>query len=193
MAVHNIGRNDFSMAIVIRNREGYYITHDSNGKIIKTRDIAQAEDFEIIQRAIDMMQCNSSKTKRYYVYDTSTYKICYGYRRVNNYVKKPKRKQYPKAVKKMLYNQAEGRCQLCGRKILLSEATYDHIIPLSVGGIDDVDNLQIACHICNYTKNSYLPDEFQDRVFDTLCYQMEKKFGNSLKWKFVRSLLMKMV
>ena len=96
------------MAIVIRNREGYYIAHDLNGKIIKTRDIAQAEDFEIIQRAIDMMQCNSSKTKRYYVYDTSTYKICYGYRRVNNYVKKPKRKQYPKTVKKMLYQVFDG-------------------------------------------------------------------------------------
>lgn len=182
------------MAIIIRNREGYYIAHEMNGKLKKTKEVSQAEDFETLEKAIAQMHHNPGKTKGYHIVDTCTGKVCYGDRKkIKNNAKKQKRKKYSKTVRKMLYEKAEGRCQLCGRKILLSEVTIDHIIPLSLGGIDDESNIQVACHVCNYSKNSYLPDEFQDRVFDTLCYQMEKKYGKSLKWKLVHSLLMKMV
>ena len=182
------------MAIIIRNREGYHISHDSNGKLIKVKNIMQAEDFLTLQKAIEQMKCTSGKTKGYYVYDTITCRICYGNtKEISNYVKRKKRKQYSKAVRKMLYDKAEGRCQLCGRALSPNEVTLDHIIPLALGGVDDESNLQISCHICNYAKNVYLPDEFQDRIFDTLCYQMEKKYGKSLKWKFVHRLLVGMI
>lgn len=178
------------MAIIIRNKEGYHIAHDKDGNLIKVKNIADAENFHTLEQAIHQIRENSFKTKGYYVYDTCTHKICWGGRQVYNQYKKPKRKTYSKTVRRMLYHQADGHCQLCGRKILLEDATLDHIIPLSLGGEDCVENLQIACGICNRAKASYLPDDFQDRVFDTLCFNMRKKYGTSLKWKLTYRLLL---
>ena len=45
---------------------------------------------------------------------------------------------YYKIVKekkrKMIYNRADGRCQLCGKKILYKEMNVDHIVPLAMNG-----------------------------------------------------------
>lgn len=170
------------MAIVIKNGAGYYIAFDDAGKIRKVCDISEAEDFKSVSRAIDLINGYSAKTKGYFVYDTSTRKLCWR--------KKPKRKQYSKEIRKMLYNKADGCCQLCGKKLLFESMTLDHVIPLKMGGEDNVNNLQIACHICNQAKDSYLPDAFQDRIFDALCFNMGKKHGDSLKWKLTYRLLL---
>lgn len=170
------------MAIVIKNGAGYYIAFDEGGKIRKVCDISEAEDFKSVGRAIDLINGYPAKTKGYFVYDTCTHKLCWR--------KKLKRKQYSKEVRMMLYNKADGRCQLCGRKILFESMTLDHVIPLKMGGEDNVNNLQIACEICNSSKASYLPDDFQDRIFDVFCYDMEKKHGDNVKWKLVHSLLL---
>lgn len=170
------------MAIVIRNGAGYYVAFDENGKLIKVTDIAVAEIYLSVSRAINEMRDYPKKTKSYYVYDTDTQKVCWRWR--------TKRKHYSKGVRRMLYNKADGRCQLCGRKILFESITLDHIIPLKMGGKDNIDNLQIACNICNRSKSSYLPDAFQDRIFDALCFNMGKKHGDSLKWKLTYRLLL---
>lgn len=39
-------------------------------------------------------------------------------------------------------------CQICGQE----GNTVDHIVPLSKGGTDNLDNLQCACKRCNYSK-----------------------------------------
>lgn len=38
--------------------------------------------------------------------------------------------------------------------------TRDHIIALSRGGPDHIDNIQMICRRCNEEKGSLLPDEF---------------------------------
>lgn len=41
-----------------------------------------------------------------------------------------------------------------------SHVTLDHVIPLSRGGADEIDNT-VACHYtCNMEKGNKLPDEF---------------------------------
>ena len=36
----------------------------------------------------------------------------------------------------------------------------DHLIPLSKGGSDKLDNRVTSCNICNSIKHSYLPDDY---------------------------------
>lgn len=46
-------------------------------------------------------------------------------------------------------------CQYCGRKA--EDGHVDHIIPLSRGGTDRLDNLAWSCSECNQRKNARLP------------------------------------
>lgn len=51
-------------------------------------------------------------------------------------------------------------CQYCRSSMSLSEATVDHVTPLSKGGIDDETNYVLACEACNSAKGDMLPLEF---------------------------------
>jgi len=44
-----------------------------------------------------------------------------------------------------------------GKEILM---TKDHILPISRGGTDNINNLQVMCQDCNVSKNSTLPPDF---------------------------------
>ena len=57
-----------------------------------------------------------------------------------------------KKLRARLYKRARGKCALCGRIIPKTEATIDHVIPLSKGGTWDRWNLQLACRSCNGEK-----------------------------------------
>ncbi len=64
---------------------------------------------------------------------------------------------------KQLIRKYGGKCVLCGEQVNLvhddpRQATRDHIIPLSKGGRDTFDNLQLACSQCNQAKGATLPD-----------------------------------
>ena len=102
---------------------------------------------------------------------------------------KIKRKTYSPDVKKLLYIKADGKCELCGKKILLDDMTIDHVKPLSMGGEDDVSNLACTCLPCNVFKGNILPENFLNRINDIFMYQTEKNTKHKLKWKFVHRLL----
>ena len=46
------------------------------------------------------------------------------------------------------------RCQLCGVKFERGDLTIDHIVPVSKGGTNHIDNLQPACVSCNCSKGN---------------------------------------
>lgn len=47
------------------------------------------------------------------------------------------------------------RCQICGYKFKnWQEASLEHVLPLSLGGIDDSNNWQLLCKRCNRDKSS---------------------------------------
>ena len=59
------------------------------------------------------------------------------------------------AIRASVLRRDHGICRYC-----LSPATeVDHVVPVSRGGTDDVDNLVAACRPCNSAKNNRLPDE----------------------------------
>lgn len=46
------------------------------------------------------------------------------------------------------------KCLRCGKGEPIVRLTGDHIIPLSTGGTDGIENIQPLCYRCNQVKNS---------------------------------------
>lgn len=62
-----------------------------------------------------------------------------------------KRSTIPQNVKILVWNNCLGECVQCGSKNYLE---YDHIIPISKGGSNEVNNLQLLCRECNLSKSN---------------------------------------
>lgn len=165
------------MIVITNGTEYIYI--DEQHQIQKTTDINRAKEFTFGKSCIFLQQ-NVKATKGFYAYDTEKQRICY---------KKKKKKSFPKTTRMMIYNQADGRCVLCGRKIKYEDMTIDHIRPTALGGSNSVENLQCTCRTYNSFKDKMLPDTFFDRINEIYLYQMEKKYGKKLKWKLANKLI----
>lgn len=193
------------MAIVITNGQ-YYIRYTDTGATKKTADINLAYQFSTARDGINGIQKAKGKTKGFYVYDTSTQYVIWKWMteeekaeaRKNkvalSMVKRDKhgkiiRKTYSEDTRKLIYLNAHGRCELCGRKILLEDMTIDHINPLSMGGEDDVENLACTCFTCNMFKGNILPEDFMERITEIFMYQMEKNTHSKIKrWVICKML-----
>lgn len=64
-----------------------------------------------------------------------------------------RRQAIPDDAKQYVWTRDEGRCRNCGAT---GELQYDHIIPVSMGGSNSVENLQILCGPCNRRKSAGL-------------------------------------
>lgn len=181
------------MAIVLTNGK-YFIKTSETGGIVKTTDIREAQTFYSCNVAMNKAFKAPGKCKGYYPYDFDDTTSCaIDIKQAVEIKKKPKRKQYTTEQRKIIYQRANGRCQLCGRKIEYEDMSLDHIVPLSWGGADEMENLQCTCFPCNKFKSNILPDKFVDRITEIFMFQMEKKHSNRLKWKIAHKLLMEML
>ena len=57
----------------------------------------------------------------------------------------------------------EWRCVYCGTPLNKKSVTEDHVIPISKGGTDFIDNIVPACASCNSRKNNLYLEEFVAR------------------------------
>ena len=142
---------------------------------------SEARQFTSVSKAIQFIKGGGNKTRHYHVCDTETNKICWQSQR--------RRKHYSPKVRKMIYDKADGRCALCGRKITLSEMTIDHIVPLDQNGKNCINNLQSTCYACNQFKSNIKPEDFMERITAIFMYQMGKKYRGKIRWKIVHKLL----
>lgn len=56
----------------------------------------------------------------------------------------------------------ESKCHYCHKKLVASEITMDHFIPLSKGGHHIAENIVAACRSCNSSKGSKVPTKYQE-------------------------------
>lgn len=54
--------------------------------------------------------------------------------------------------KRMVFVRDNYTCQYCSRKLRVSEATLDHVVPTSKGGRSTFKNTVCACESCNMKK-----------------------------------------
>ena len=158
---------------VIKNGKNFYVRIE-NGNITKTQKFVEATKFRTTEIAQMVINLKPGQLHSYRVCDVYN-KIVYPKGRV--------RVIYTPRERKMIYNKAEGRCQLCGCKITYDEMTLDHIVPLAMGGEDSLENLQATCEPCNSHKNALLPEAYFDKVNRTFVFQMNKKYSHNLLWK----------
>lgn len=61
------------------------------------------------------------------------------------------REMIPEDVRHAVWQRDAGACRSCGAT---NDLQYDHLIPVSMGGANSVDNLQILCGPCNRRKGA---------------------------------------
>jgi len=74
-------------------------------------------------------------------------------------------KEKARALRKTRWWQlqiARGKCHYCGRSVLSSELTMDHIVPIIRGGRSTRGNIVPACKACNNSKKYMLPVEWEE-------------------------------
>lgn len=62
------------------------------------------------------------------------------------------------------YDRQKGRCYYCHEKLDKDRSSWvaEHIVPLSRGGSNSIDNIVVACRTCNLKKGSKMPHEWND-------------------------------
>jgi 5-methylcytosine-specific restriction endonuclease McrA len=63
---------------------------------------------------------------------------------------------------KELFVKQSGRCYYCGVLLYQTKWEVDHMLPVSRGGGDSIDNLCVACVPCNHRKFTKTVAEFME-------------------------------
>lgn len=58
----------------------------------------------------------------------------------------------PSNIRWQVFQKYNYTCQYCGKKPPEVQLEVDHVIPVSQGGSDDINNLTVACFDCNRSK-----------------------------------------
>jgi 5-methylcytosine-specific restriction endonuclease McrA len=66
---------------------------------------------------------------------------------------------HTRAEKVSLFASQGGKCNCCGYDLTLGKH-IDHIMPIVLGGSDDIGNMQWLCQVCNSIKADRHPDEW---------------------------------
>lgn len=69
-----------------------------------------------------------------------------------------------KIPRDVLYARDKGVCGICVRAVPFSEASVDHVIPISRGGQHSWDNVRLTHIRCNMRKGSRLDSELPGLV-----------------------------
>lgn len=74
-----------------------------------------------------------------------------GKRRKKGYAKEAKERKW---IIRTLISKTGGKCEYCGRTCNKKNMTIDHVLPVSRGGLTEIQNLRLACYPCNQEKGN---------------------------------------
>ena len=66
--------------------------------------------------------------------------------------------------RKNVWLRDKGACQYCGKKVPVSDFTFDHVVPRNQGGKSIWENIVVACHPCNQKKKDMTPVQARMRL-----------------------------
>ena len=96
--------------------------------------------------------------------------------------------------RRVIYDKYDGHCAYCGRKISFDDMSIDHLLAVSKGGTDDVDNLIPCCYLCNHQKDNMSVEEFRAYLEDiTSTLDDHKPYRVALLYKKIAVLKKKQV
>lgn len=167
------------MAYILQ-KDVYYCYLDGNRAVCKTQNLNLATRFKTQSNARAMLNKATKKLKDYKIVDMKTMQ------QVGD-IHKIKRKQFSTTERVKIYNNAKGRCAICGKFVPYDSFTVDHIIPLAKGGTNAMDNLQVACGVCNLIKQDILPEDLMTKLTEIILYQMRNSYNDRL-WKRINYL-----
>lgn len=88
------------------------------------------------------------------------------------------RKKFNLYEKQIIYTKYNGRCALCGQPVKFKKMTIDHKTPLSKGGTNAMENLQLACRSCNLMKTNLSMDELVEKMSQVMWNYRKNKIRN---------------
>ncbi len=84
-----------------------------------------------------------------------------------------------KEIKQILFFKQDARCAICGHSPGVKMMDVDHIVPVSRGGMDDIENLQLLCRPCNQQKSAKGDQEFREWKANEAITQLAASFSKN--------------
>ena len=79
--------------------------------------------------------------------------------RLLRYVKIRKKYQRVKFCRANIYARDHHTCQYCGKKCSSEDLTFDHVVPIVMGGAKTWENIVTCCVACNHRKGGRTPEK----------------------------------
>jgi CRISPR/Cas system Type II protein with McrA/HNH and RuvC-like nuclease domain len=80
--------------------------------------------------------------------------------------KKALKKKVSFPLRKKVIFRDNSTCQYCGKELNKKGIHIDHVIPYSLGGRTELDNLVVACAECNLKKSGHTLEEVNMKIIN---------------------------
>lgn len=74
------------------------------------------------------------------------------------------------SLAKVLYANNPWICHLCRKSVQEADLSLDHVVPVSLGGSNELSNAAIAHKKCNYSRGNRSVEEFRDSNTDNSAW-----------------------
>ena len=95
-----------------------------------------------------------------------------------------------KSIRKIIQDQFKNCCAYCQIQQHISgiHLTVDHIIPETLGGHNNVDNLCLACWDCNLLKGTRTSlFDYKTQTFIPLFHPQKQIWSEHMKWSYSKT------